>query len=51
MKTKILYYSIIAILVGIIIYLLTLDKTQEERIEIKTTIKKIPVNDTLAIGW
>ena len=43
MKTKILHYSIIAILVGIIIYLLTLDKTQEERIEIKTTIKKIPV--------
>ena len=43
MKTKILHYSIIAVLVGIIIYLLTLDKTQEERIEIKTTIKKIPV--------
>ena len=43
MKTKILHYSIIAVLVGIIIYLLTLDKTQEERIEIKKTIKKIPV--------
>ena len=43
MKTKITYISIIVLLIGVIIYLLTQGNTQEERVEIKTTIEKIPV--------
>jgi len=43
MKTKITYISIIVLLIGVIIYLLTQDNIQEERVEIKTTIEKIPV--------
>ena len=43
MKTKITYISIIVLLIGVIVYLLTQGNTQEERVEIKTTIEKIPV--------
>ncbi len=47
MKTKITYISIIVLLIGVIVYLLTQGNTQEERVEIKTTIEKIPVKVAL----